>query len=305
MREISLEQPANVMPKNTFLVYGDSRSGKTTWAATFPRPLFLSDVTEGGWDSIANMDDEQLFEPGVKPIVWGIEQMADMAVARGKAVPLIASGRIQTIVVDSLTFYTDLYLNFLIGMQTKKDMRAAYGDLGNHLRDLRVQTHALPVNVVWLCLTKHPDDDNPIGGPMIPGQQASKFMAGCHYVFHSRVHQEKRGQELLPPVFEMRTRKYLNYIAGNRLGGRANDLADPLVGDYGTLLQYLGYDPDEIRQSLPKIGAPAPARPAVAAGTPAKPPVVAAARPAAPVVNGKAPAPVAPRRTVVTTPAKS
>ena len=253
MREISLDQPTNVMPRNTFLVYGDSRTGKTTWAATFPRPLFLSDVTEGGWDSIANMDDEQLFEPGVKPIVWGIEQMDDMATARAKAAALITSGRVQTIVVDSLSYYCDLFLNFLLGVQAKKDTRAAYGDLGNHLRDLRVKTHMLNVNVVWLCLAKHADEQFPVGGPMIPGQQADKFMAGCHYIFHSRTHQEKRGQELMPIVFEMRTKRFGGYVAGNRLGGRANQLPDPLVGDYQTFLEALGYEAEEIRKKLPKI----------------------------------------------------
>jgi hypothetical protein len=292
MREVSLERRSNVLPKNTFLVYGDSRTGKTTWAATFPRPLFLSDETEGGWDSIANMDDAQLFEPDVKPIVWAISKMDDMVTARAKAEPLIASGRIQTIVVDSLSYYCDLFLNFLLMAQAKKDTRSAYGDLGNHLRDLRVKTHMLPVNVVWLALAKHPDDVFPVGGPMIPGQQADKFMAGVHYIFHSRVDQQKRGQELLPPTFEMRTRKYLGYIAGNRLGGRANQLPDPLVGDYQTLIESLGYSADEIRQNLPKIVAngsavvPQPAtvpqprpvapqiRPQVAAVPPRKPAVV-------------------------------
>lgn len=286
MREINLDQPANVMPCNTFLVYGDSRTGKTTWAASFPRPVFLSDVSEGGWDSIANMDDDQLFEPGVKPLVWGIEEMADMATARDKVIPLIAQGRIRTVVVDSLSFYSDLFLNFLVGMQAKKDMRAAYGDLGNHLRDLRVKTHGLNVNVVWLCLARHPDDDVPAGRPMIPGQQGDKFMAGVHYIFHSRVDQQKQGQVFLPPVFEMRTRKYGNYIAGNRLGGRAVSLPDPLVGNYETLITALGYNADEIRRGLPKLNG---------AAVPVARPVVAP-RPA-PVVR------TAPR--VVTTPVKS
>lgn len=253
MREINLDQSMNVMPRNTFLVYGDSRSGKTTWAATFPRPVFFSDVTEAGWDSIANMSDDQLFEPGVKPLVWGIEQMTDMVTAREKAAPLIASGRIQTIVVDSLSFYCDLFMNFLLMNQVKKDTRAAYGDLGNHLRDLRAKTHMLPVNVVWLCLARHPDEVEPIGRPMIPGQQADKFMAGVHYIFHSRVDQQKKGQELLPPVYEMRTKKYAGYIAGNRLGGRAALLPDPLIGDYRTLVEALGYDIDALRASMPKI----------------------------------------------------
>jgi hypothetical protein len=283
VREINLEQPADVMPINTFLVYGDSRVGKTTWAASFPRPVFFSDVSEGGWDSIANMDDAQLFEPGVKPLVWGIEQMDDMVTARNKAAPLIASGRIKTIVIDSLSFYSDLFLNFLVVAQTKKDMRSAYGDLGNHLRDLRVKTHQLGVNVVWLCLAKHPGDDVPTGRPLIPGQQGDKFMAGVHYIFHGRVQQDKVGQVLSAPVYEMRTQKWNNYIAGNRLGGLAANLPDPLIGNYETLITQLGFDADTIRKSLPDLAtasrlvAPAPApRPVavVAAPPPPRPPVV-------------------------------
>lgn len=297
MREINLEQSANVLPRNTFLVYGDSRTGKTTWAASFPRPVFFSDVSEGGWDSIANMDDDQLFEPGVKPLVWGIEEMSDMLVARNKAEPMIASGRIQTIVVDSLSFYSDLFLNFLVGAQAKKDMRSAYGDLGNHLRDLRVKTHALNVNVVWLCLARHPDDDIPMGRPMIPGQQGDKFMAGVHYIFHSRVDQQKQGTTLLPPTYEMRTRKYGNYIAGNRLGGRSVDLPDPLVGNYETLITALGYDADEIRKNLPKLNGGA-----VTAGSRT---VAPAARPVAAPIVSRPVAPAPPVRRVVTTPAKS
>jgi hypothetical protein len=294
VREINLDQPADVMPCNTFLTFGDSRTGKTTWAASFPRPVFFSD------DSIANMSDDQLFEPHIKPIVWGIEQMDDMVTARNKAIPLIASGRIKTIVIDSLSFYSDLFLNFLVGAQTKKDPRAAYGDLGNHLRDLRVKTHALGVNVVWLCLARHPDDDVPVGRPMIPGQQGDKFMAGVHYIFHSRVHQERRGQELLAPVFEMRTRKWNNYIAGNRLGELAANLPDPLVGNYETMITHLGFDADKIRQSLanPSVAVPRQ-QPVIVAPTPAaRPPVThpPAARP--PVARPPAVA-VPPRRVVV------
>jgi hypothetical protein len=258
-----------MMPRNTFLVYGESRSGKTTWAASFPRPLFLSDATEGGWDSIANMDDSQFFEPGVRPIIFAIEQMNDMATAREKAAPLIASGRVQTIVVDSLSYYCDLILNYLLNMQGKKDTRAAYGDLGNHLRDLRVKTHMLPVNVVWLALASRSEEGE--GRPMIPGQQGDKFMAGCHYIFHSRSFQQKHGQELLPPEFEMRTRRWNGNIAGNRLGGKAAQLPDPLVGNYETLISALGYNPGEIRRNLPKLeGKPvAPAKLAQPAAKPA------------------------------------
>jgi hypothetical protein len=291
------------MPINTYLVYGDSRTGKTTWAASFPRPVFFSDVSEGGWDSIANMDDEQLFEPGVKPLVWGIEQMDDMVTARNKVVPLIAAGRIKTIVVDSLSFYSDLFLNFLVGAQAKKDMRSAYGDLGNHLRDLRVKTHQLGINVVWLCLAKHPGDDVPTGRPLIPGQQGDKFMAGVHYIFHSRIHQDKVGQVLSPPVFEMRTQKWSGYIAGNRLGSIAANLPDPLIGNYETLITQLGFDADTIRKSLPDLAAANKA--AVAAAVVKPPPVATAPAAAAPPPAARPPVIVRPPvRRPAPTPAK-
>jgi hypothetical protein len=265
MREIDLDQPITTMPRHTFLVYGDTRTGKTTWAATFPRPLFLSDATEGGWTSIINMDDDQLFEPGVKPVVWTIELMNDMTTAMTKAEPLIARGAVQTIVIDSISFYSDLYLNYLIGMQSKKDMRAVYGDLGNHLRDLRARLHLQGVNVVWLALAKHPEEATPIGSPMVPGQQATKLAAGCDFIFHSRSYQERRGQELMPLEFELRTRKFGMYIAGSRLGGTANQLPDPLIGTYSDMMAALGYDVDQLRSALPKLNgqarqAPAPQR---------------------------------------------
>lgn len=264
MREINLDQNSTTVPRNTFIVYGDSRSGKTTWAATFPRPLFLSDVTEAGWNSIQHMTDDQLFEPGVKPMVWGIEQMNDMALAREKAAPLIASGRVQTLVIDSLSFYCDLYLNFIVGQQTKKDQRAAFGDLGIHLRDLRVKTHSLAVNVVWLCLARHPSPEEPVGRPLVPGQQADKFMAGCDYVFYARSYREKRGTELAPATYEMRTRPWSNYVTGNRLGSMAESLPDPLFGTYEDMITHLGYNADEIRRAMPRLatnGTPAKAAP--------------------------------------------
>lgn len=283
MREINLDPPPDAAPTNTFLIYGDSRSGKTTFAGSFPRPLFLADATEGGWDSLMNPPEDGLFEPSVKPLVWAIETMTDMAEAMAKAAPLIAQGRVKTIVIDSLTFYTDLYLASLLRLQGKPDMRQIYGTLGNHLRDLRVQMHGLGCNIVWLALTKHPSEDDPMGGPMIPGQQAAKFMAGVHYVFHARTHQEKRGQELLPMQFQVRTRKFMNYIAGNRLGALAASLPDPLVGTYATLLDALGYDIDAVRgKPVPPV---APVRAPVVARAPmlAPPRRVVPAAPAKPL----------------------
>jgi hypothetical protein len=273
MREINLDRNADVLPVNTFLIYGDSRSGKTTLAASFPRPLFLADASEGGWDSIANMTDDQYFEPTVKPLVWAIEKMNDMAEARAKALPLIQAGRVKTIVIDSISFYADLYLNYLIALQTKRDTRAAYGDLGLHLRDLRVQLHGLGCNVVWLALARSPEPDDPMGRPMIPGQQADKLMAGCHYIMYARHYQERKNGVLAPSVYELRTQRYAGFAAGNRLGAFANDLPDPFIGNYATFLDCIGYDADAIRRTLPPLnGVAKPVAAPRAAAPAARPP---------------------------------
>jgi hypothetical protein len=252
VRDISLKQTPTQLPHHTFLLYGDTRSGKTQFGATFPRPLILADVTEGGYHTIAEMDPALWFEPDVEPIVWGIENMNDMSIARDRAAPLIANGTIMSIVVDAFSFYTDFYLNFIIGMQTKPDNRSAYGDLGKHLRDLRVQWHRLGASVAWNCLAKHPDSDDPKGRPLIPGQQADKFSAGVDFLFYLRLEQIKQNGKVVQENFNVHTRQYGQYIAGNRLGQRADQLPDPFMGTYADLLQYIGYDLAAVRAAMPK-----------------------------------------------------
>lgn len=265
MREISLAAPDDRLPINNFLIYGDSRAGKTTFLASFPRPIILADATEKGWESLIDYPEDKLFEPGIKPRVIAIENMADMAQARAQIAPLIASKQCLTVGIDSITFYADMYLAGLFGAQSKPDNRKAYGDLGVHLRDLRVKTHGLGANSAWLALAKHPEDDNPSGGPQIPGQQASKLAASTDYIFYARHEQPKAGVKLLDPIYEMRTKKYGAYVAGNRLGGRAEKLPDPLVGTYTDFLTHLGYDVVALRASLPKYGTVAMSKPIVTA----------------------------------------
>ncbi len=269
MREVMLEASEEKLPTNNFLIYGDSRSGKTTFLASFPRVLILADASEKGWESLIDINDEWLFEPGVKPMVWAIESMADMTLARAKAEPLIRSGRVLTLGIDSITFYADMYLAGLLGAQTKPDTRKAYGDLGTHLRDLRVKTHGMGCNSVWLALAKHPEEDHPSGGPLIPGAQGDKLAAATDFIFYARLDQVNKN---VPAVHELRTKKYMSYIAGNRLGARSHLLPDPFTGRYEDFLMHLGYDVARLRASLKPIG-----KAAVAVSAPIKtvtPPVI-------------------------------
>ena len=220
----------------TMVCYGESRSGKTAFGATMERPLVLADATEGGWTTIQTMDQNLWYEPDVEPIVWGIKTITDVPAAIQRAQPLIASGRIKSLVFSSITFYADLYLKFLTDTMggANADNRKVYGALGVHLRQLRVDIHNLGLNTSWEALVQEADDEHPKARPAIPGNQGPKFAAGCSYLFYFNrtVTAARPGAPGTPAIpaqqkFEIRTAQFGKYIAGGRDGGV---LADPLPG---------------------------------------------------------------------------
>lgn len=301
MRDIAIDLKPGQLPVNTFVIYGNTRTGKTEFGATFPRPLIIADVTEGGYSTISNMDRSKWFEPDVDPVIKGVENMADVANLipwlRGE----IARKRIMSVVFDAFSFYVDFWL----AKMTKSwqdagkeiDNRRIYGNLGVHLREIRTTLHSLGVNMVWLCLAKHPDTDDPSGKPMISGQQSDKFSAGVDFLFHSRI-ERVQGEEpgKLVDQYELRTRQFGKYIAGNRLGTKAAAIPDPFVGTYSDMLLWLGYDLEAVHQAMPAIGpAAAPVAQTAAKSTTVAPSkAVVITRPAAkaivsPSANNQAP----------------
>lgn len=260
MRELSLALPAsnpNAVPVNTLCIYGETRTGKTHWTSTMPRPFVIADVVESGWKTIAEMDRSNWFEPDVEPIVVGVDAMNDVSQLSTRIDQLIASKRIYSIVFDAFTFYADWFLALLIRTNPTADNRQVYGDLGKHLREVRTILGAKGVSVAYNCLVQNPEEKIPTGGPMIPGKSASKFAAGVDFLWHSRMEAKREGGKIVSERREMRTRQYGPYVAGNRLGSRADLLPDPLVGNYADFLACLGYDVEAIRNALPPIGGPA------------------------------------------------
>jgi hypothetical protein len=280
MRDILIDEPTNKLPVNSFLLYGDTRTGKTEFGATLPRPLIIADVTEGGYKTVQRMDRSKWFEEDTKPIIKGIENMNDLAKLSPEVDSMIARGEVLSIVFDAFSFYCDFFLAQLIKLQAKPDNRAAYGSLGLHLREIRTGYHSKGVNTQWNCLAKHPDTDDPKGRPMIPGQQSDKFAAGCDFLMHSRVEQIKEGGKVVAEDYQLRTRQYGTYIVGNRLGKDANMLPDPFSGSYSDFITYLGYDVELIRKALPQR------KIAIAVGTAQQRPAQPAAKPQVTMNNG-------------------
>lgn len=219
MKVIDVSKPAP--ERITCLVYGDSRGGKTMFAASFPRPIFLSDSTEGGHETIRNMNKEWFFEPGRYPEVVAIESVQDMMKMTEDLQVRIQKkpGEIQTVVIDSLTFYAELLQDTITKAMAGSDNKyAIWEKIRNNIRSLMIRIHSLPVNVVWTALAKI-NDDGRSGGPLLSGQMQQKAPAMCNYLLYQHCYQTANQ----PPVFETRTRKFGPYMAG----GRAS-LPDPL-----------------------------------------------------------------------------
>lgn len=283
MREISFETDQAELPVFTMINYGDTRSGKTTFAATWPRILVLGDAIERGYESIKSSDRSTWFEPdGPDPIVWALESSADLATVcepGGRIDQLVATGRVRTIVFDALSYYCELALNRIITNQGgKNDNRAAYGDLGKHLRAVREMIHLRGCSVIWNCITAHPNDDDKRGRPSIPGKQGEAWPGAVDFVFRSQVSRQRVAydvvddegkptgakQQVMEESYFMNTRQMGAYIAGSRLGAKADLLPDPFSGTYSDFVTCLGYDVEQLRIAVkkpPARGVAAPAQP--------------------------------------------
>src|SRR5688500_2811937 len=114
MKIVDLRNPA---PKRiTCMVYGFTGAGKTRFAGTWPRPRFLAEDVEGGYDTLRSLPVEELWDPEWKngfdgrPQVRTIEAISDMMTQvkeLKEEVQKSPQTAPQTLVIDSLTFYAD------------------------------------------------------------------------------------------------------------------------------------------------------------------------------------------------------
>lgn len=278
-----------VQQRYTVLGHGLTGSGKTRFMATMPKPLIIAAGDESGWTTIQTMDPQLFHDPKIPPRVLAIDSVADLPIIMGRARQMIAAKEIESIGFDSATFYGDLYLNWLKVNNPGKDNRQIYGDFGAHMRDVRINVHGLPVNVMWSALTTTPDkeDATDLARPMIPGKEGDKFAAACDFVLYF-------VQQSIPPKpgqpasirFEIRTRRYGKAIARGRDSGI---LPDPLrVATWREMM-------DLLKQGILAPTAAPPTDEELAAAGEAE----AAAAPAPAAVPSAAPTPPAVRPVVV------
>lgn len=216
----------------TGFVYGWPGTWKTTVLGQFPRALFLSIGAEGGDDALAFLP-ELYGRPA--PIAYDITS-TQMLLDRVRYIesdhkrithPDTGEVGIATVVVDSMTFYADLWVAELMGLKDNMAKatggkhaesitltRRDWGNLGMHIRDIAMRLHNTGLNVWWTSLAREKYSDESKGDavlesydPYVKGEAASKLPGMCKMIlFADKVSvssptQENPGRRVSVPVW--------------------------------------------------------------------------------------------------------
>lgn len=211
------------VPDHHNFLANDFISHNTRFASTFPRPLFLSEQTEEGWTTIEGMNPELFWESRFTPVVEAISSAEEMVALIKKYTPSIQKREFKTLVVDSLTFYGESYLDKLSRAAAYKDGRQLYQAFYGHIYFLMVEIHKLPCNVVWLCGLREPEKPGMDGGPALPGKAGRIAPSACSYLLHAKTVERDPDEG---EVWEMHTKRCGWFPARQR--GAPKDIQSPL-----------------------------------------------------------------------------
>lgn len=227
------------------VVGGKPASGKTSFAATAPYPLFFAELAEGGFETLKTMwkDPKKrtfLWDPGFEPKVWAMESMLDYKPAIERLRGMIAAKKCpyKTLVFDSLSIYAQSVLGQLKDLNSTVDNRARYGDLADAVSFLIRQIHTLPLHVIWLC---HITDDYQL---TVPGKATAASWA---YMSHKWL--------IRADVVPGKATNYQLHTAPFRtatwLGGRGNPLPNPMIPSFKCLFPLLGLNEQPVSPAVP------------------------------------------------------
>lgn len=247
----------------TFMCYGDIRTGKTHFTGSFPNAMIIADASERGWTTLEEMDPAWFYHDK-GPEVIPVHDQATMTWALAVAEECVKRGWIDTIVVDSLTFYAQSWFQAELKKMQRNpgpkgvDTRGLYGAMANHLTQVQQHIHGLPCNVAWTALAAPPDDEYP-GGPMVSGKSRLSFPARCDYIFYHRKYEAQNAEHTednpdAPPiikVYEAHTEGYDNrYIGGGRDGGKLPAvITSPTFRQVAEYLKLAEYEPKHVPQA--------------------------------------------------------
>lgn len=243
----------------TIFLFGDVGTWKTSFAGTFPKPVFFSIGPEGGDDALAMLPD--LYGVPV-PRSYHIRSTSMM---RQKVEAVCRDYKemdINTAVIDSTTYYVDMWVAELMefrykdpkvrkrmenqGVNSSAMTMRDWGLLAMHVRDLAMRLHKTELNVIWTSLEKPiKENDENMGTsriiavePYIRGETFIKLPGMCKMIIHAQKEMKPMpnapGRMFVQPVYYTAPNymtKMIRHKYGNRFPEGKLVQPDPQYGD--------------------------------------------------------------------------
>jgi hypothetical protein len=233
----------------TVFLYGLLGTIKTTWAGTWPSPVFLSAGQEGGDDSLELLPTLWGVNP---PPVYHIDSTRKMRDKVNYIAQAYKAYGWKTVVIDSASFYLDIYIRevVLAYQRAGKDPQMQtrdWGFLENHIcKEIAQTLHNTELNVIWIALAKEKfskaskDGDRFVEGivPLMSGAAATKLPAMCKLVIFAdkQMMPGKDGNMVSAPIYRtsptLMTKDLVRHKYGNTF--HEGHLVDPEYGTWPT-----------------------------------------------------------------------
>lgn len=174
------------MPWVHVFLIGETGGGKTTAAATFPKPYFIVPKNEQSIITLMGQDVDYIEVVGKKgkpPATYGLEDVLSELEVLYNASP--DDFPYDTIVIESLSHYLDLVVEDLT-RGSKLDMDwSKWGVLSGHLRNVQARLRNLDVHVVFTSLAEFKgggDNGQSKGEPLMQGRMKKLLPAACDII---------------------------------------------------------------------------------------------------------------------------
>lgn len=221
-------------PLHTFM-YGPVRSGKTTAAATWPAPVFLSAGNEGGDTSLRFTAADAVIR------ISSVQDMKD-AIAYINAYGASKHGW-RTIVLDSMTYYSDIFVGECTKNGEKYMAVRDWGTLDLHLQKWLMPTlMKMSFHVVYIALEEIVRGaEGEVKGytSMLYGKSKDKLPGSCDLILRSATRNVRNSQtQKMETNFFFQTVTMDNSPSGGRFG---NAFADGVIPQhFGAIAQRIG-----------------------------------------------------------------
>jgi AAA domain len=202
-----------IAPWTHWFLYGESRSGKTKSASTFPRPVFLVPYNEQSITTLRGLDMPYYEITGMKGAVvngsGGLEDVLTELETEYYKDP--DAFPYETVVVESISHYSDLVADELTrGGKAFMD-QAKWGQFLAHFRNVQSRLRRMDVHAVFTALSDVKTTENTtIGGPLIQGQTSKKLPSACDVIAYCEEIRAKTS------IYRMHLRRYGHFAAGSR-----------------------------------------------------------------------------------------